>query len=366
MKTTIERASLLKTLGHVQSVVERRNTIPILSNVLLTAKEGRLHLTATDLDIQIVDSAEASVDVPGTTTVQAQTLLDIVRKLPDGSQVQLEVDGGRMKVVAGRSRFQMPCLPSEDFPVFARGQAEHSFTVSTSALHEALERTRFAMSTEETRYYLNGIYLHVVDGTLLAVATDGHRLARTRVETGDAALAGMPDVIVPRKTVGELVKLLAEYDGDIEVGVSRSKLAFDIGRLSLTSKTIDGTFPDYTRVIPQSNETAVTTDTKSLSAAVDRVTTIANEKTRAVKVKVEAGTITLTVTSPENGTANDEVACESSGEVEVGFNSRYLVETLKYVNSESVELRFDTSASPVLITDLSRPYDVNVLMPMRV
>jgi DNA polymerase-3 subunit beta len=366
MKTTIERAALLKTLGHVQSVVERRNTIPILSNVLLSAKDGRLNMTATDLDIQIVDSAEASVATEGTTTVQAQTLLDIVRKLPDGSQVQLEVDGGRMKVVSGRSRFQMPCLPSEDFPVIARNQAEHSFTVSTSSLQTALERTRFAMSTEETRYYLNGIYLHVVDGKLLAVATDGHRLARTQVDTGDAALAGMPDVIVPRKTVGELIKLLGEYDGDIEVGISRSKLAFDIGRLSLTSKTIDGTFPDYTRVIPQNNETSVRTDTKTLSSAVDRVTIIASEKTRAVKMKVDAGTITLTVNSPEHGTANDEVPCDSNGEVEVGFNARYLVETLKYVDSENVEIRFDTSASPVLITDLSRPYDVNVLMPMRV
>lgn len=366
MKTTIERAALLKTLGHVQSVVERRNTIPILSNVLLSAEGGRLQMTATDLDIQIVDSAEADVERPGTTTVQAQTLLDIVRKLPDGSRVQLEVDAGRMKVVAARSRFSMPCLPSEDFPVIARGEPEHSFTVTTKALQDAFERTRFAMSTEETRYYLNGIYMHVVDGRLLAVATDGHRLARTRVETGDAPLAGMPDVIVPRKAVGELVKLLGEYDGEIEIGVSRNKLAFDIGRLSLTSKTIDGTFPDYTRVIPTGNETAVTTDAKTLSEAVDRVTTIASEKTRAVKMKVESGVITLSVTSPEYGSANDEVPCDNKGEVEVGFNARYLVDTLKYVDSENVEMRFDTSASPVLITDLSRPHDVNVLMPMRV
>jgi len=366
MKITIERAALLKTLVHVQSVVERRNTIPILSNVLLSTEGGRLRMSATDLDIQIIDSAEADIEREGTTTVPAQTLLDIVRKLPDGARVQLDVDGGRMKVVAGRSRFSIPCLPSEDFPNMPRGDMEHTIMLTTSALQQGFERTRFAMSTEETRYYLNGIYLHVIDGVLLAAATDGHRLARTRIETGDAPLVGMPSVIVPRKAVGEIVKLIGEYDGDIEIGVSRSKISFDIGNLSLTSKTVDGTFPDYARVIPVANNTAVTADVKTLSAAVDRVTTIASEKTRAVRMRVENGVIVLSVTSPENGTANDEVACESTGEIDIGFNARYFTEVLKYVDSENVELRFDTGSSPVLIKDLSRPDDANVLMPMRV
>lgn len=366
MKIIIERAALLKTLGHVQSVVERRNTIPILSNVLLAAEGGRLNMTATDLDIQIVDSTEAQIDRPGTTTVPAQTLLDIVRKLPDGSQVQLEVESGRMKVVAGRSRFSIMCLPSEDFPNMPRGDMEHSFSVTTDALQQAFERTRYAVSTEETRYYLNGIFLHVIEGKLLAAATDGHRLARTRVETGDAALTGMPDVIVPRKTVGEIVKLIGEYDGDVEISVSRSKIGFDIGHLSLTSKTIDGTFPDYARVIPQNNEIVVRADVKTLSEAVDRVTAIASEKTRAVRMRVEGAVVTLSVTSPENGTANDEVPCDGNGSVDIGFNSRYLNEMLKYVGSDTVEMRFNDPASPVLITDLDRPEDANVIMPMRV
>lgn len=366
MKTIIERAALLKTLGHVQSVVERRNTIPILSNVLLSAEGSRVRMTATDLDIQIVDSVEAQVQTAGDITVPAQTLFDIVRKLPDGSQVQLEVVDGRMKVTAGRSRFQIPCLPADDFPNMPRGDMEHTYSVTTTALQQAFDRTRFAMSTEETRYYLNGIFLHVVDGKLLAAATDGHRLARTRVETGEAALTGMPDVIVPRKTVGEIVKLIGEYDGDVEISVSRSKIGFDIGNLSLTSKTIDGTFPDYTRVIPTSNEITVTADVKSLSDAVDRVTTIASEKTRAVRMRVDDNVATFTVTSPENGTANEEVSCEASGPVDIGFNSRYLIEILKHVGSDAVEMRFDTAASPVLIKDLNRPEDANVIMPMRV
>ncbi len=366
MKTTIERTALLKTLVHVQSVVERRNTIPILSNVLLIARDGQLRMSTTDLDIQIVDRASAEIEVAGETTVQAQTLLDIVRKLPDGSTVKMEVDGGRMKITAGRSRFQVPCLPSDDFPNIPRGNMEHTITIATGVLQEALDRTRFAMSTEDTRYYLNGIFLHVVDGRLLAAATDGHRLARTQIETGEAPLSGMPSVIVPRKAVAEIVKLLGEFDGEVEIGVSRTKISFDIGHLNLTSKTIDGTFPDYARVIPVDNEIVVTADVRSITQAVDRVTTIASEKTRAVRMKVSGSTIEVSVTSPENGNANEELACTADGEVDIGFNARYFTEVMKYVNSENVELRFKNAASPVLVTDLTRPYDANVLMPMRV
>ena len=373
MKLTIERSALLKTLGHVQSVVERRNTIPILSNVMLTADGGRLRLTATDLDIQIVDSTDAIIDIPGDTTVPAQTLMDIVRKLPEGSQVQLEKQSdGRLRVVAGRSRFQMPVLPSDDFPNISRGQMEHSFTLPINSLREALERTRFAMSTEETRYYLNGIFMHVVSsddapgGELIVAATDGHRLARSKVNSGEAAIAGMPDVIIPRKAVGEVMKLMSEYDGEVEISVSKTKIGFDIGHLSLTTKAIDGTFPDYSRVIPQGNKILVKANVKELAEVVDRVTVIATEKTRAVRMRVEDAAIKLSVTSPESGTSAEELACEENGSIDIGFNARYLTEMLKYIGSEEVELRFGDSASPVLITDLNRPEDKNVIMPMRV
>lgn len=366
MKVTIERAKLLKTLVHVQSVVERRNTIPILSNVLLRADGDRLVMTTTDLDIQIVDSAEATVKVGGTTTVQAQTLLDIVRKLQEGSLVELSIEDGRVRIAAGRSRFQLPCLPADDFPVVPRGEMEHSFTVSTSVLQEVIQRTRFAMSTEETRYYLNGMYLHVNDDGLQAAATDGHRLARTRVETGDAAIKGMPGVIIPRKTIGELAKIMAEYDGDVEISVSRNKIAFDVGDIQLTSKTIDGTFPDYERVIPQGNAVIVTADAKTLSGAIERVSVIASEKTRSVRVKVEDGIATLSVTSPENGTAVDEIPCVNKGFIDIGFNSRYLIEILDHVSAENVEIHFGDSAAPVLLIDSKRPGDATVIMPMRV
>ncbi len=365
MKITAERSALLKTLAHVQSVVERRNTIPVLSNVLIKAEGGRLQLVATDLDIQITDSCEAQVDTPGSTTVPAATLHDIVRKLA-ADEVQLEIVDGRMRVISGRSRFNVPVLPAEDFPLMATGEMEHNFALTTTSLQHALKCTRYAISNEEARYYLNGVFMHVTEEGLIAAATDGHRLAQAHVDTGEAAMKGMPDIIVPRKTVSELLKLIGEFDGDVEINVSRGKIVFEIGRLTLISKTIDGTFPDYTRVIPTGNDMKVQISTKALADAIDRVSTIASEKTRAVKMSVDGNTITLAVSSPENGTATEEIACEAKGKIEVGFNAGYLNEMLSHIESDSVELSFSDPSSPVLVTDLTREKDSNVLMPMRV
>jgi len=217
MKATIERAILLKALGHIQSVVERRNTIPILSNVLIEAVEGGLRLMATDLDLQVVETIEAAVDTPGATTVAAHTLFDIVRKLGEGSQVELSASEGKMQVIGGRARFNLQTLPREDFPVIAEGELPTRFDLPAETLKQIIDKTRFAISTEETRYYLNGIFLHVSDDTtpvLKAAATDGHRLARVTVPRPDGA-EGMPDVIIPRKCVGELRKLLDEVDGSV-------------------------------------------------------------------------------------------------------------------------------------------------------
>ncbi|RZM22793.1 MAG: DNA polymerase III subunit beta, partial [Sphingomonas sp.] len=239
MKATIERATLLKGLSHVQSVVERRNTIPILSNVLLEATaEGTLKLMATDLDLQINESVAAAVDQPGATTVSAHTLFDIARKLPEGSQVQLAAAEGRMTIVAGRARFSLGTLPRDDFPVIAEGELPTQFELPAETLKQIIDKTRFAISTEETRYYLNGIFLHVADEAtpmLRAAATDGHRLARVTVPRPDGA-ESMPDIIIPRKCVAELRKLLDEVDGSVGVSLSASKIRFDMGQAILTSK----------------------------------------------------------------------------------------------------------------------------------
>jgi DNA polymerase-3 subunit beta len=375
MKATIERAKLLRCLSHVQSVVERRNTIPILSNVLIEASgDGLVKIMATDLDLQVVESLDAaSVDTPGSITVSAHLLFDIARKLPEGTQVSLETADNRMTVKAGRSRFQLPTLPRDDFPVIVEGDLPTSFEISAKTLAELIDRTRFAISTEETRYYLNGIFLHVADDdgpVLKAAATDGHRLARFTIPRPDGA-EGMPDVIVPRKAVAELRKLLEEaLDGNVQVDLSASKIRFTLGGeggVVLTSKLIDGTFPDYSRVIPTGNDKLLKVDPKSFFSGVDRVATIATEKTRAVKMGLEKDRVTLSVTSPDNGTAAEELTGEYDSEgLEIGFNANYLKDILQQIDGDVVELHLADPGAPTLIRKDETSPALYVLMPMRV
>ncbi|MBO9510376.1 DNA polymerase III subunit beta [Erythrobacter sp. A6_0] len=375
MKATIERATLLRCLSHVQSVVERRNTIPILSNVLIEASEGgTVKVTATDLDLQVVEHmSAASVESAGAVTVSAHLLFDIARKLPDGSQVSLETAENRMDVKAGRSRFKLPTLPRDDFPVIVEGDLPTSFELPSKTLAELIDRTRFAISTEETRYYLNGIFLHVSDEdqpVLKAAATDGHRLARFTLPRPDGA-EGMPDVIVPRKAVAELRKLLEEKgEGAVQIDLSASKIRFTLGGeggVVLTSKLIDGTFPDYSRVIPTANDKLLRLDPRSFFEGVDRVATIATEKTRAVKMGLDKDRVTLTVTSPDNGTAAEELPAEYSADgFEIGFNAGYLKDILGQIDSDTVELHLADAGAPTLIRKDDKSPALYVLMPMRV
>jgi DNA polymerase-3 subunit beta len=377
MKATIERATLLKGLGHVHSVVERRNTIPILSNVLIEAEEqGGLRLMATDLDLQINETVEAEVGEAGATTVPAHTLFDIVRKMPEGSQVELIAAEGRMQVNAGRARFTLSTLPRDDFPVIAEGDLPTGFELPAATLRQIIDKTRFAISTEETRYYLNGIYLHVSDGeplgggvnqpVLKAAATDGHRLARVTVPRPDGA-SGMPGVIIPRKCVAELRKLLDEVDGTVQVSLSESKIRFGLGNAVLTSKLIDGTFPDYTRVIPTANDKLLKLDPRSLEEGVDRVSTIASERTRAVKLSLDRDRVTLSVTSPENGTASEEVSADYGADgLEIGFNARYLLDILGQIEGDVMEVHLADAAAPTLLRENDKAPALYVLMPMRV
>ena len=375
MKATIERATLLRCLSHVQSVVERRNTIPILSNVLIDASDGgSVRVMATDLDLQVVETMSASsVDQPGAITVSAHLLFDIARKLPEGSQVSLTTNDNRLEVKAGRSNFKLPTLPRDDFPVIVEGDLPTSFELPARVLAELIDRTRFAISTEETRYYLNGIFLHVTDDSepmLKAAATDGHRLARFTLPRPEGA-AGMPDVIVPRKAVGELRKLLEEaLDGNVLIDLSASKIRYTLGGeggVVLTSKLIDGTFPDYSRVIPTANDKLLKVDPKLFFSGVDRVATIATEKTRAVKIGLDNDRVTLSVTSPDNGTAAEELAAEYKAEsMEIGFNANYLKDILGQIDADMVELHLADAGAPTLIRENEASPALYVLMPMRV
>jgi DNA polymerase-3 subunit beta len=370
MRVTIERTAFLKALNHVQSVVERRNTIPILSNVLVQAGKDVVRLIATDLDIEIVETVAAEVAREGAATVPAHMLYDIVRKLPEGAQLELDQgpDGSRVNIFAGKSRFALQALPPEDFPDLASGEMANSFAVPVSDLKALIEKTRFAISTEETRYYLNGIYLHEVEkGSFLrAVATDGHRLAQAQVARPEGA-KGMPGVIVPRKTVLEIVKLLEGEDGEVEISLSASKIRFAVGRLVLTSKLIDGTFPDYERVIPRNNDKLMTVDARLFANAVDRVSTISLEKSRAVKMNLGQGRLTLTVNNPDSGSAEEEIAADYDRDpLDIGFNSRYLMDVAGQITSGEMTFRLADAGSPTIVADPADEAALYVLMPMRV
>ena len=371
MKLTIERAALLKSLGHVQSVVERRNTIPILSNIKLEAADGRLGLNATDMDLDIVESVAAEITSPGATTVPAHTLYDIVRKLPEGSQVEFESDGdGQLRLSSGRSRFTLASLPTDDFPVLSEGGLDHQFSLPAAEIKALIDKTRFAISTEETRYYLNGIYLHAAErdgaAVLRAVATDGHRLASAEVPLPDGA-KDMPGVIVPRKTVGELHKLVDEMTDDIAVGLSETKIRFAVGDAILTSKLIDGTFPDYNRVIPDGNDKTMEVDTKLFADAIDRVSAISSEKSRAVKLKITGDGLTLSSSSPDSGSATEELEVSYKGEdLEIGFNAGYLLDITRQIEGPGTRLLLADAASPTILSEVDDTGALYVLMPMRV
>ena len=372
MKVTLERAALLKSLGHVHRVVERRNTIPILSNVLLQANGGALVLKATDLDLEITESVVADVGQAGATTLPAHTLYDIVRKLPDGAQVSLEgaAEASQLLLRSGRSRFTLQSLPETDFPDMATGDLSHQFTLAAGDLKKLIDKTQFAISTEETREYLDGIFMHTVDvdgqTMLRAVATDGHRLARVEIPA-PAGAGGMPGVIIPRKAVAEIQKLIEDLTADVVIEMSTTKARFTFGAVVLTSKLIDGTFPDYSRVIPSGNDKRLVVEREVFAKAVDRVSTISSERGRAVKLALGDGKLTLSVTNPDSGSALEELEVDyDSTALDIGFNAKYLLDITAQLDSDTALFRLADPGSPTLIQDREGSAALYVLMPMRV
>ena len=373
MRLTIERSALLKALNHVQSVVERRNTIPILSNVLLAAQGDSLRLTATDLDIEISEQAPAEVERAGSTTAPANYLYDFVRKLPEGAPVKLDASGDdpRLFISAGKSRLHLPVLPAGDFPSMPSDGFETRFEIEPTELARIVDKTRFAISTEETRYYLNGIFFHTVangDGVamLRGVATDGHRLALADVAAPKGA-QGMPGVIVPRKTINELKRLLDDAADMVEISVSPQKIRFALADAVLTSKLIDGSFPEYARVIPKGNAKRLKLDNKIFAEAVDRVATVSAERSRSVRLALENDKVTLTVNNPDAGVATEDVPAEYADEaMEIGFNARYLLDVAGQIEGEQAVFELADSGSPTLVRDEADELALYVLMPLRV
>ena len=372
MQITIERSALLKALAHVTGVVERRSTIPILSNVLLRAQGDELTLTATDLDIEVIEHVPAMVQQPGGTTLQAVILHDIVRKLPDGAQLELTrtSEDSQMNVVSGKARFSLQALAADDFPSVESGDLAHAFDLKGKDLRRLIEKTQFAISTEETRFYLNGIYLHAAeseDGPVLrSVATDGHRLAQMEMPLPKGA-DGMPGVIVPRKTVAELRKLCDDDEMQMKVELSESKIRFSTDGLKLTSKLIDASFPDYDRVIPKNNDKHMSVSNGEFASAVDRVSTLSTDKGRAVKLLIAKDQLTLSVTNPDSGSAEEQIAVEyDEDEMEIGFNARYLLDISSQIESDMMIFIMSDPGAPTMVRDGNDLSTLYVLMPMRV
>jgi DNA polymerase-3 subunit beta len=372
MKVTLERTALLKALGHVHRIVERRNTIPILSNVLIEAADGRVALKATDLDLEATESVAAEIAQPGSTTVPAHVIYDITRKLPEGAQVSLEMTGetGQLLMRSGRSKFFLQALPASDFPDLTTGEFGHSFSLPAIELKRLIDNSQFAISTEETRYYLNGIYFHTVESggatMLRAVATDGHRLARVETPAPQGS-AGMPGVIAPRKAVAEVQKLLEDLSQEVVIEISPAKARFRFGDVTLTTKLIDGTFPDYGRVIPLHNDKRLIVDKDSFQRAVDRVSTISSERGRAIKLSVADSKMTLSVNNPDSGSASEELEVDyDSTPIDIGFNARYLLDIAQQLSGDTALIKLSDPGSPTIIQDRDGSAALYVLMPLRV
>lgn len=375
MTLILERDALAAAVSRVTRAVERRNTIPVRSNLALGIDPGRapgLRITGTNLDMEITTTVPVTSGTLAPLTVPAHTLKDFVDKLPEGAPVSLEADdkGQRVVLKSRRSRITLPALPILDFPTFAAGDLPHRFDVSAETLLGLLDRVAFAISTEETRYYLNGIYLHVAeddDGPMLrAVATDGHRLALAQVAAPEGT-AGMPGIILPRKAVAEIAHLAKPRGKDeVTLAVSATKAVITAGATTLATKLVDGTFPDYGRVIPTGGPVEASLDAGELAAAIGRVMTVSSERNRAVKFAWEGTGLVLSA-SADSGEARDEMEVElAGGPVEIGFNGTYVLEMLRALPGKQAYWRMTDPGSPTLITAAGEPNARFVLMPMRV
>mgnify|MGYP002628703388 CR=1 FL=1 len=361
MHIQIEQAKLANLLSKAVNLVEKRNTIPILSNVLLSTDDGKLTCTATDLDAQVTATTDATVTTHGATTVSAALFAQVVGKLPKGKLITLTDKDGKLTVQSGSAVFDFATLPAEDFPELASSEFEATFTASGAEFKRLFDLSAFCQSDEATRYYLNGVYLHNHEGTARAVATDGHRLARIDSKIN----AQFPGVIVPRKVVGELRKLIG--DDDVTVHISETKMRVTSGDVVLTSKVIDGTFPDYSRVIPQGNDNVFTANANDMKAASDLVALMSSERTKAVRMSFAGGECTLEVAGADSNKGCEVVAVEQDGaDVVIGFNSRYMADALSHVSTDRVVLRIGNGGSAAIITPEGDASVLYITMPMRV
>ncbi len=371
MKFIVSKNIIYKTLSHLQSIVNKKNTLPILSNILIEAMDNQLILSATDMDISIQEKINCNIVEQGSTTLNAQIMFDIIKKLPENSEIEfISNDSKILSIRSNVSKFSLSCLPKDEFPIIDTKSDGKKFKVKSQTIFKLIDKTKFAISNEETRYFLNGLYFNISSkeksSILTFVGTDGHRLA-TDSFYDKQIINEVPGVIIPKKTINELNKLLSENTNEIEIEISSNKIIFYIENLILVSKLIDGNFPDYTRVIPNENNNILTVDRISLLSAVDRVSTIANEKSPSIKFKLFNDLINLSTINNENSTATEDIKAKYIGnEIEIGFNARYIMDILDNLDGKEIKLFFNDNSTPIIAKEQSDSNLLYVLMPMRV
>jgi DNA polymerase III subunit beta len=371
MKFIVTKPIIYKTLSHLQSIVNKKNTLPILSNILIEAENNLLTLSSTDMDISITETINCNIVESGSTTLNAQIMFDIIKKLPDTSEVEfISNDSKILTIRSNVSKFSLSCLPKDEFPIIETKSDGKKFTIKSQIIFNLIDKTKFAISNEETRYFLNGLYFNVspngTSSVLTFVGTDGHRLA-TNSYKYNQVISEVPGVIIPKKTINELSKLLSENSNDLEIEISSNKIIFYIENLILISKLIDGNFPDYSRVIPKNNNNKLIVNRLNLLSAVDRVSTIANEKSPSIKFKVFKNLINLSTINTENSTATEDIEAEYEGtEIEIGFNARYIMDMLDNLQGEQIKLFFNDNSTPIIAQENTSSELIYVLMPMRV
>ena len=371
MKFKISRSNFFKTLSHLQGIVDKKNSLPVLANILIEAKNNELILSSTDMDISIIEKIDCSVLEDGATTINSQILYDIVRKIGDNSEIEIISNSGKLLTLrADGSRFSLACLPKEDYPIIDQDNSGINIKLNSKILFKLIDKTKFAISNEETRYFLNGLYFNISNedniNIVTLVGTDGHRLAKFSHEI-EEDIDEVSGVIIPKKTIYELSKLLSEIDNTISISISSNKIIFFIGNIIFISKLIDGSFPDYKRVIPKDNSNILKINRETLLSAVDRVSTIANEKSPVIKFKLLKNILNLNTVNNESSTASEDLNINYDGDdIEIGFNSKYIMDIVNNLEDEEVFINLKDNSSPIIALENSNNKLVYVLMPMRV
>lgn len=363
----VDKKSFYESLNHFQSIVEKRNTIPILANIKISAKDNNVEITATDLSIQLSEKINAKISEDGELTLPSQILFDIIKKIPDRNSIEIKSnkDTGKVFILFGKSKFSLSSLPANDFPEIDSENLAIKMMLSSDDLKYLLDECKFSMGSDESRQYLNGIYFHKEDKKVITVATDGHRLSKCEIYI-DESIPDFDGIIIPKKTVNEISKLLEDKEDSINIELSKTKIKFDFGNLNLISKLVNSNFPDYVSVIPKANNLEMQCDSNCFYETIDRVSTISNEKFRTVKLEISENTCTVSSFGEENSIGTEQISVRYEGtKININFNARYIMDVLSILKNQDLSISFAEDTAPTIIRSKSKPNSLYLIMQMR-